>query len=59
MKEALGLALTVFGALLMLLGAISVFLPRGRGVGTTTTTTMAELERVKREAERRFQEETR
>ncbi len=56
MSESLALAGMIFGVFLILLGAISVFLPRD---ACATTTTKAELERVKREAERRFEEENR
>lgn len=57
MSEALGLAGMAFGVFLMLIGVVIPFLPR-RKVGVGATVNRAEFERVKREAERRFQEET-
>ena len=57
MSETLGVAGMTFGVFLILVGAAMPFLRR-RKVGVATTVSRAELERNKREAERRFREET-
>jgi hypothetical protein len=56
MIEALQIAAVVLAVFLLLLGIIIPFLPSRRDIAITTTT-VAELERVKREVERRFWDE--